>query len=97
MTIRDPSGATYFEGPVYLNDRFDVIPDSTFATDVQVTIRRPEASYDDVLQTFTFHASCSRPLLIGDHYGALELIDVIPKGPVRYEKQISGKKTTVTN
>jgi hypothetical protein len=70
--VRDSSstGTIWFDGTVALGETFVIDPATTFGTNTWVQISSTSGT---VLQTITFHTSCSQPLRPGDMYGSLRL------------------------
>lgn len=73
-------GEVYFCGPVDLNQTFwidpTVIGDDKLNNNLTVEIFDEN---DNLLQTVTFHASCSQPLSVGNVFGGIELVTFVPK------------------
>jgi hypothetical protein len=79
----DSKAKVWFEGPVDLNDTFDI--DATNAGEDKLKSNTWVLIFDSrggkLLQKINFHTSCSQPLAVGDQFGSLILedIELVPK------------------
>ncbi len=72
-------GPIWFAGPVLLNGSFDISALNAGETRLKANtsvhiLNRPGGT---VLQFVEFHTSCSKPLALGDQYGALKLVGFV--------------------
>ena len=71
-------GAVYFDGEVDLNASFWINAPSGENLDNNMFIELSDCD-GNVLQTVSFHASCSQPIGVGDVYGAMSLTGYVAK------------------
>lgn len=77
-TVSDTKASIWFQGWVDLNAELTMISVDTFPANSYAYIM--DGPNGNIIQNPVFHTSCSAPLLLGDRYGALELVGY--KSPV---------------
>ena len=78
MRAYGKKGAVYFDGEVDLNASFWINAPSGENLDNNMFIELSDCD-GNVLQTVSFHASCSQPIGVGDVYGAMSLTGYVAK------------------
>lgn len=78
--LSDPKAKVWFDDVVELNDEFEIdaanAGEDGLKSTTYVTVFNMNG---DVLQTVSFHTSCSQPLRLGDQFGSLSLTGSTPK------------------
>lgn len=78
--LSDPKAKVWFDDVVEMNDEFEIdavnAGEDGLKSNTYVTIFNMNG---DVLQTVSFHTSCSHPLRLGDQFGSLSLTGSTPK------------------
>ncbi|MBI3118879.1 MAG: hypothetical protein HYZ00_09350, partial [Candidatus Hydrogenedentes bacterium] len=95
--INDPKARIYFTGVVPLGGTFVI--DAAAAGTTRLRTNTSVFVFDlsgNLLQSVKFHTSCSQPLILGDQYGALQLVGfTAEKGavPAVMPRQVDGNAT----